>query len=171
MLNSHLCGALCDTVKQYDILYGEHEWEMDNVLKSKTIKEFDSRFTSIAFGFGSVDNYYKHATLHNKLHKIKVPTLCLSAADDPFQPLDAIPIEAAENSSHVAIVVTARGGHIGFLEGFWPGKQENMYMARIFVQYFTAALFDIDGEFAKTQMEVNLADVAEGITLTELTEN
>jgi abhydrolase domain-containing protein 1/3 len=89
MLNSHLATALCNTVKKYDILFKEeHEWNMENVLKSKTIKEFDSRFTSIHFGYGSVDNYYAEATLHNKLHRINVPTLCLSAADDPFQPLD-----------------------------------------------------------------------------------
>jgi abhydrolase domain-containing protein 1/3 len=89
MLNSHLATALCNTVKQYDILFkDEHAWDMDTVLKSKTIKEFDSSFTSIHFGYGDVDNYYDQATLHNKLHRIKVPTLCLSAADDPFQPLD-----------------------------------------------------------------------------------
>lgn len=89
MLNSHLAGALCNTVKKYDILFkDEYEWKMDKVLQSKTIKEFDSHFTSIHFGYGNVANYYKQATLHNKLHKIKVPTLCLSAADDPFQPLD-----------------------------------------------------------------------------------
>jgi predicted alpha/beta-fold hydrolase len=89
MLNSHLAGALCNTVKKYDILFKEeYEWNMEKVLKSKTIKEFDSHFTSIHFGYGDVDNYYSKATMHNKLHKIKVPTLCLSAADDPFQPLD-----------------------------------------------------------------------------------
>lgn len=89
MLGRHLANSLCSTVKKYDILFGEHhEWDMENVLKSKTIKEFDSRFTALHFGFGNVDNYYSKATLHNKLHKIKVPTLCLSAADDPFQPLD-----------------------------------------------------------------------------------
>lgn len=89
MLDSHLATALCNTVKKYDILFkDEYEWKLEKVLQSKTIKEFDSHFTSIHFGYGDVTNYYKHATLHNKLHKIKVPTLCLSAADDPFQPLD-----------------------------------------------------------------------------------
>lgn len=89
MLNSHLAGALCNTVRKYDILFKEeHEWNMEKVLQSKTIQEFDINFTSLHFGYGNVENYYKKATLHNKLHKIKVPTLCLSAADDPFQPLD-----------------------------------------------------------------------------------
>lgn len=151
MLNSHLATSLCNTVKKYDILYHEnHDWKMDKVLASKTIKEFDSHFTSVHFGFESVDEYYNKATLHNKLNKIKVPTLCLSAADDPFQPLDAIPISGANQSSHVAIVVTARGGHIGFMEGFFP-LNKDQYMARLFAQYFTAALHDDDNEFERTR--------------------
>lgn len=89
MLNSHLTGALCRTVQKYDILFkDEYEWKKSKVLQSKTVREFDSHFTSIHFGYGNVSNYYKQASLHHKLHKIKVPTLCLSAADDPFQPLD-----------------------------------------------------------------------------------
>ena len=58
------------------------------LFQSKTIREFDSKFTVKQFGFKDVDEYYRSATLHDKLHKIQVPVLCLSAADDPFQPLD-----------------------------------------------------------------------------------
>lgn len=36
------------------------------------------------FGHESVEEYYKKASLHDKLDRIKVPCLCLSAADDPF---------------------------------------------------------------------------------------
>lgn len=159
MLGRHLAGSLCRTVRQYEILRNEEfDWDMDQVLQSKTIKEFDSHFTSKHFGYNDVHSYYAHATLHNKLHKIKVPLLCLNAADDPFQPLDAIPIKAAEKSSHVAILITARGGHIGFLEGWWPANKDQ-YMGRLFSQFFAAALFDPKHEFYRTaqlMMEHNL---------------
>lgn len=148
LLCYHLCDSLCRTVEKYDILFnGKDDWK-EKVLKSKTIREFDDNFTSVHFGFENVDHYYKTATLHNKLHMIKVPTLCLSAADDPFQPFDSIPIEAAKESSHVAIVVTARGGHIGFLDGIFPAHQDQ-YMARIFGEYFSAVLYDRDEEFSR----------------------
>lgn len=61
----------------------------------------------------------------------------------------AIPISDAEKSSHVAIVITARGGHIGFLEGWWPTSKDQ-YMGRLFSQYFAAALHDQGGEFQRT---------------------
>lgn len=63
----------------------------------------------------------------------------------------AIPTRAAEESSHVAIVVTARGGHIGFMEGVWP-KFSDEYMARLFTQYFSSTLFDDEFEPVKKEM-------------------
>lgn len=89
MLGKHLTGRLCQTLCQYEILNkSRHDIDFDQILKSKTIKEFDTNFTSKHFGYKDVDHYYSVATLHNKLHKIAVPLLCLSAADDPFQPLE-----------------------------------------------------------------------------------
>lgn len=58
-------------------------------------------------------------------------------------PLLAIPIDDAEKSSHVAIVITARGGHIGFLEGCWPNSKDQ-YMGRLFSEFFGAVLKDED---------------------------
>ncbi|KAJ9582949.1 hypothetical protein L9F63_022710, partial [Diploptera punctata] len=137
LLNRHLANGLCrniERLKRDKVPQGP--WNLEDVLKSKTIREFDSHYTTKQFGYKDVEDYYTDATIHDKLHKIQVPFLCLSAADDPFQPLEAIPVEEANNSKNVAIVITARGGHIGFLEGFLPFFQEQ-YMCRIFMQYFT----------------------------------
>lgn len=130
----------------------------DFIFQSRTIREFDENFTASHFGYKNVDDYYENATLHNKLHFIQVPTLCLSAADDPFQPFEgnsfiyivkiidnlifiifflAIPLKEASKLKNVAFVVTKRGGHIGFLEGFWPIKQEQ-YIGKLFSQFFKA---------------------------------
>lgn len=54
--------------------------------KSKTMREFHDRFTVPLFGFNDWRQFYKEASLHGKLHKVKVPTLILNAADDPFSP-------------------------------------------------------------------------------------
>lgn len=90
MLGKHLTSSLCTTLSQCEIMHESGEYDMVQISKCRTIKEFDTNFTSKHFGFKDVDHYYDEATLHNKLHKIAVPLLCLSAADDPFQPLEGM---------------------------------------------------------------------------------
>lgn len=65
--------------------------------------------------------------------------------------LTAIPIEDAEKSTHVAIVITARGGHIGFLEGCWPNSKEQ-YMGRLFSEFFGSVFREESFEKISAQM-------------------
>lgn len=65
--------------------------------------------------------------------------------------ISAIPIEDAEKSTHVAIVITARGGHIGFLEGCWPNSKEQ-YMGRLFSEFFGAVFRQENFEKTSAQM-------------------
>lgn len=51
--------------------------------------------------------------------------------------LIAIPVKEISETKNVAVVVTSRGGHIGFMEGMWPVKEEQ-YMGKLFSQFFTA---------------------------------
>lgn len=150
LLNRHLAGCLCNSIRNMRKQLEGYDWDLDHVMQSKTIREFDSRFTAIQFGFRDVEDYYRSACLHDKLDEIKVPLLCLSAADDPFQPIEGIPIEAANKSSHVAIVVTARGGHIGFMEGILPTN--TYYSDRLYGQLIRG-IFSSLGEMKEVQKE------------------
>jgi abhydrolase domain-containing protein 1/3 len=47
--------------------------------------------------------------------------------------MTALPVDEVEESSHVAMVVTSRGGHIGFMEGFLPILP--FYTERLLQQY------------------------------------
>lgn len=47
----------------------------------------------------------------------------------------------------LALLVTSRGGHIGFLEGFLP--RHRSYMNRVFAQ-FVSAVFEHQEELAAT---------------------
>ncbi|KAK7083543.1 Phospholipase abhd3, partial [Halocaridina rubra] len=88
MLNRYLAHCMCDLANSLSYkLAGDHKWDLDYVMQSRTIREFDSRFTAIQFGFRDAEDYYTSSCLHDKIHTIKVPLLCLNAADDPFQPL------------------------------------------------------------------------------------
>lgn len=106
LLGRHLAGNLCGTLRNCHIMR-DTDIDIDHVLKNvsfffyyirrnfnessfqaRTIREFDNMFTCKHFGYEDAYDYYSNATIHNRLHKISVPLLSLSAADDPFQPLD-----------------------------------------------------------------------------------
>ncbi|KAF0306306.1 Phospholipase ABHD3 [Amphibalanus amphitrite] len=140
MLNRHLADCLVDSVKMHeDVINHENApWNWKEVCKSRTIREFDASFVVKQFGFRDVEDYYTAASLNDKLHRIQVPLLGLNAADDPFIPFNGVPLEQVKQTSHVAIVMTSHGGHIGFMEGMLPFRQN--YIDRVFAEYCRAAL-------------------------------
>ncbi|CAG2108970.1 unnamed protein product, partial [Medioppia subpectinata] len=122
-LNQHLTRSLCGIISENrDIFSTLPKVNVDDVLLSKNLREFDSNFTVKMWGFKSVKDYYSQSSHKGKLCCIKRPTLCVNAADDMFAPVcgyygNTLPVDEVEESSHVAMIVTSRGGHIGFMEG------------------------------------------------------
>ena len=94
------------------------------------------------FGFKSVAEYYGACRLYDKVGAIKVPTLAINAEDDPFQPGDSIPKEGATDSSHLAILTTKYGGHVGWMEGWIPNGY--FYSDRIFSDYLQTVFMNVE---------------------------
>ncbi|XP_063775508.1 phospholipase ABHD3-like [Pseudophryne corroboree] len=136
LFNRPLTSTIRNTVQKYRDIIGK-VLDVDYVLQSGSIREFDERYTSVVFGYKSCDDYYHHASPDNKLRNIRTPVLCINAADDPFSPLQGIPLDEASANPHVALLILAHGGHIGFLEGLFPNHQS--YIDRVFKQFSGAA--------------------------------
>ncbi|CAG7786746.1 unnamed protein product, partial [Allacma fusca] len=91
------------------------------ISKITTLRNFDINFTVPQFNYKNVKEYYDDIGLVQRIKNFPVPVFALCAADDPMQPKDSLPFrEAVEDGSNLVMVVTARGGHLGFLEGFLP---------------------------------------------------
>ncbi|XP_026555102.1 phospholipase ABHD3 isoform X2 [Pseudonaja textilis] len=133
-----LGGCLKSSVTRHRQVF-DKLFNMNLVMKAKTIREFDKQFTTVMFGYPSVEAYYEDASPCHKLKKIGIPVLCLNSLDDAFSPNHAIPVEIAKQNTNIALILTSYGGHIGFLEGLWPRKCT--YMDRIFKQ-FVQAVFE-----------------------------
>ena len=88
--------------------------------RSRTFREFDDAATAPLHGFAGVDDYYARASSSGYLGAIAVPTLAVSALDDPFLPADAVARAQRSASPAVRFAVTERGGHVGFVEGAAP---------------------------------------------------
>uniref|UniRef100_A0A4W5RAZ3 Phospholipase ABHD3 n=2 Tax=Hucho hucho TaxID=62062 RepID=A0A4W5RAZ3_9TELE len=138
IFNRHLT---CHSLRHRKML--ETVVDVDHVLKARTIREFDERYTSVMFGYKSCLDYYQEASPNYKLPRTTVPILCLNAADDPFSPKHALPVALAKRLPNVALLVTSHGGHIGYLEGLYPRGEG--YMDRLFGQFIQAA-FDHPGD-------------------------
>jgi predicted alpha/beta-fold hydrolase len=81
----------------------------------RTIWEFDDRFTAPLFGFGTAANYYATQSATNYLDAIRVPTLVISAKDDPLVPFEIYRHRAFQNNPALTLLATNHGGHLGFL--------------------------------------------------------
>jgi predicted alpha/beta-fold hydrolase len=92
---------------------------------ARTLRAFDDVFTAPLHGFRDTDDYWTRSSSRPLLGGITVPTLLLSARDDPFLPEAALP-GASEVSSAVVRDFPRFGGHVAFSSGcaigYAPGR-------------------------------------------------
>lgn len=91
--------------------------------RATTFWEFDDAVTAPLHGFRDAADYYERSSSLGLLPRITVPTLLLSARDDPFVPLAVLNDADRESAANPEISreFTDRGGHVGWVEGrLWP---------------------------------------------------
>lgn len=111
------------------------------VAAADTLWSFDDAFTSVVHGFTDAADYYFRSSSLRYLRRIRVPTLLLSARDDPFHPPDVLDDvrRIAEGNTDLHLEFTQRGGHVGFVEGRHPARA-SYYLERRIVDFGTAQL-------------------------------
>jgi len=89
------------------------------VAAAQTLYEFDHVVTGPLHGFTGADDYYTRSSSVRYLDRIRIPTLLLSAIDDPFLPAAVLDdVRAiAERTPALTVEFAARGGHVGFIAG------------------------------------------------------
>lgn len=91
--------------------------DVEAARRARTFWEFDDASVAPIHGFADAADYYARSSSIDFLHRIEVPTLLISAADDPFQPGDVFPRVRAAASGAVTCLFTERGAHAGFVAG------------------------------------------------------
>lgn len=87
----------------------------------RTVRAFDEALTAPHHGFRDADDYYYRASSLRVVDRIAVPTLILSADDDPFVPPEQFRSDELDVNPAISITVTRGGGHCGFYAEPTPG--------------------------------------------------
>lgn len=97
-----------------DAFIAKHE-HLKNVRipRFASIYEFDRLFTAPVAGFRSREHYYQECSTFDKLSRIQIPTVILTAKDDPF--IDFESYEKAQYSSSTVFHAETSGGHMGYI--------------------------------------------------------
>jgi predicted alpha/beta-fold hydrolase len=78
-----------------------------------TMYDFDEIYTAPAAGFKNRDDYYQTCSTKDSLSSIDVPTIILTAQDDPF--VNYQNYVQAKLSPYTQLHVETYGGHLGYL--------------------------------------------------------
>ena len=83
---------------------------------ARSITEFDELVTAPMAGYGGADEYYRAASVDQRLQQIAVPVLVLQGSNDPWVPVlpclsQPVPRDPLTG---ISVVVTRGGGHVGF---------------------------------------------------------
>jgi uncharacterized protein len=105
-------------------------FSLDALSRTWTVRRFDEEYTAPHHGFRDAADYYHRASAMRVIAGIQVPTLIVSAADDPFVPSDPFRDASVTGNPAITVVVTEHGGHCAYVErasgdydGYWAEQE------------------------------------------------
>jgi len=111
--------SLLRRIRRKDRLF-PGKFDLSKIHAIKSLRNYDDVFVGPYQGYGTADQYYFKASAIRRIDRIRVPTLIIQAEDDPLVPVDRLRQPLVENNPFIRVLVTPRGGHIGFVEGRPP---------------------------------------------------
>jgi predicted alpha/beta-fold hydrolase len=109
----HFVGSLIDQIKAQIAMRPDFA-PLPNPLP-QTLYEFDNHFTAPHGGFPDAASYYQHSSALPRIPFIRVPTVILTAADDPMVPVDMFHEHRTSWPESVQLAITPGGGHLGYV--------------------------------------------------------
>ncbi|MFC1664557.1 YheT family hydrolase [Pseudomonadota bacterium] len=100
------------------------EISLSGFRKIKNFQQYDGRYTAPSFGYGSAEAYWQENSSWQYLSNIKIPTLILSARDDPFLG-DECYVEV--DNPCIETLYSQFGGHMGFISFGQNGQYWSEY--------------------------------------------
>jgi predicted alpha/beta-fold hydrolase len=108
--------------------------DIKGIANINTLRQFDDRYTAPIHGFRNAATYYQACSSINFYRGIQVPTLLVSARNDPFLAPDCYP--QPETGSSLMVNYPQRGGHVGFA----LFNQNGLYWSELLARQFIGAI-------------------------------
>lgn len=117
--------------EKYPNIFVDFGINLEKVLSTKNLIEFDNEFTAKLNGFRNAEEYYiKNSSLYT-LNKINVSTLILTAMDDPMMSESCYPKEVSKLNPYLDLKTPKYGGHVSyasFAKEYWLEKYAYEYI-------------------------------------------
>ncbi len=112
-------------------------YDLSALRRVNTVRAFDEAYTAPHHGFTSAADYYHRASAVRVTDRITVPTLILTAEDDPFVPSGPFRSPPVASNRAIETVITPHGGHCAFIaprapgfDGYWAEQAIVEFAAR-----------------------------------------
>ncbi len=95
----------------------------------RTVRQFDDVITAPQFGYRDAQDYYENVGAKRVAAQIRVPTLMITAQNDPFVPYASFVAAKISENPVIQFVAPQHGGHCGFIsrhsgtERFWAEQR------------------------------------------------
>jgi uncharacterized protein len=99
-------------------------FDPQELIRAESIYDFDDAVTAPVHGFADAHDYYSRSSSLGFLDRVRIPTLLLSAVDDPFLPsrvLDEVRA-VGDRNPYLTLEFPKHGGHVGFVSGQVPWR-------------------------------------------------
>lgn len=104
--------------------------------RARTLREWHESVTAPAWGYRDAAEYYQQASALPVIERIRVPTMIVTARDDPFIPIASFRRPEIASNPFITLVATEHGGHCAFIscqdggERFWAESRVVEFCAR-----------------------------------------
>jgi predicted alpha/beta-fold hydrolase len=90
-------------------------FRLDGLDHVRTVREFDDLITAPYFGYRDASDYYAQASAARVVDRTAVPTLIITAQDDPFVPYSSFAFPGLTLNPYIQFVAPEHGGHCAFV--------------------------------------------------------
>jgi uncharacterized protein len=114
------------------------EFSVEPLGRIWTVRQFDEAYTAPYYGFKDAADYYHRASAMRSIDRISVPTLIVTAENDPFVPPGPFRDPAVAGNPAITTIITREGGHCAFVE-HPDGRYDGYWAEREVVRFATEA--------------------------------